>query len=264
MRINLRRNSPLILSIAGLAGLVTTVIFAFKEAPKAVEALKEQEEESVYEPTVVEKAMVVAPICWKTIAAGTATAFCILFSNYISRKQQAALFGAAMLSNQMLEKFKRHMTKEQIREVEADIAVEEYENAKACGGIPFSQHYNPNDLSMLEDRLFYDAYTGEWFYSTELSVKERLYEFQRSFAIDSKIGINDYTDALGITTNESRKKFELYGFNSWMFLDDGRMPWIDILLKDDVIDDCETGGPIHYTVIYFDEEPLFDYLRYGK
>lgn len=264
MRINLRRNSPLILSIGGLVGLVATVIFTFNDAPKAVKALEEQKEDSVYEPTLVEKAMVVAPICWKSIVAGSATAFCILFSNYISRKQQAALFGAAMFSSQMLERFKKHMPKEQLEEVETKIAKEDYLNATAIKEIVRTQNIDPNDLDMLKEKLFYDIYTGEWFYSTEAAVKENLYQFQRSFAIDSKIGINDYTDILGITTNENKKKFAMYGFNSWMFFDDGRLPWIDIILKDDIIDDYETGGPIHYTAIYLDEEPIFDYMRYDK
>ena len=257
----IKKNSPLLLSIAGVAGLITTMIFTYKDAPKAKAALEKQEEESVYEPTIVEKAMVVAPICWKEIVAGSATAFCILFSNYISRKQQAALFGAAMLSSQMLEKFKKQLNPEQLEEVEKKIAEESYETKVKKDGmiVPSLVTGNP-DLDAITDRLFYDNYTGEWFYSSEYVVKDRLYQFQRSFAIDSKAGVNDYCEIMGIPQKE---EYQMYGFNSWMFLDNGSMPWIDFVLKDEHFTNDE-GELIRYTVIYMDEPPIFDYARYGK
>ena len=247
MKINLKRNSPLILSIAGLAGLVTTVIFAFKEAPKAVEALKEQEEESVYEPTVVEKAWVIVPTCWKTIVAGSATAFCILFSNYISRKQQAALFGAAMFSNQMLEKFKKNLTSEQLEKVESKMAESDYHEQEISGMIPEEGC-----------ELYYESYSDKWFYATPRTIIEAQYHFNRNFTIGETRSILEYFDFLGIKLDKKeRDYYSQYGFNADEFWDGGLKPWIDFIESDKELED---GTKYH--ALYFAWEPTFDYENY--
>lgn len=246
---NIKRNSPLFLSIAGVAGLITTIIFTYKDAPKAKEALEKQEEESVYEPSIVEKAMVVAPICWREIVAGSATAFCILFSNYISRKQQAALFGAAMISNQMLEKFKKQLTPEQLEEVECKMAEKSYKEQ--------NMEYITHDAG---EELYHETYCDKWFYSNPRDVLAAQYHFNRNFTIGQARSILEYFDFLGIElTKEERSYWAAYGYNVDEFFDGGLMPWIDFEDRDAYL---ENGTKYHKIGLTWD--PTFDYEHYRE
>ena len=89
------KHSPEILTVMGIGGMVTSVIFAVKATPKAMRLIEEKkQEEEVDELSKKE----VVNTCWKcyipTAAIALTSAGCIIFANSIHTKRHAALAAA--------------------------------------------------------------------------------------------------------------------------------------------------------------------------
>ena len=240
-----KKNSSLALSLAAVGGLVTTIIFAIKETPKAIRDMDDFKSEAVYPPTAYEKAMIMVPAYKKTIISGAATAFCILFSNHISRKQTAGMFAAALASSQMLEKLKASLTKEELDEAESRMAQDDYDEQKPEKQEPFE-----------EKELFYEAFADKFFWSTDKDVISAAYHFNRNFALGGTRCVNEWLEFLGLKPEE---RFKMYGFNSTEFLEGGLMPWIDFIEREKTLKDGTK-----YKEISFQWDPIFDFENYDR
>lgn len=129
-----KRNSPNILVGVGISAMLATVITAVKATPKAVELIKETEEEKGEKLTPKE----VIKTTWKlyilptaTFAAGTA---CIIGSSVENTKRNAALATACSLSETALktyqEKVIETLGEEKEKEIRNEAQKEIIENQK--------------------------------------------------------------------------------------------------------------------------------------
>lgn len=102
----LKKASPTILTIISVGGVVATAILSAKAAPKAVKLVEEgKKKEDLTDISKVELVAVNIKYGWKpfipAIATAAGTIVCILGSNILNKKQQAALTSAyIMLENQ--------------------------------------------------------------------------------------------------------------------------------------------------------------------
>ena len=95
------KNAPTILTAVGVAGVVFTAVSTGKASIKARKALDEMPEDA----DIKEKAKVVAPIMAKPFLLGAATIFCILASDRIHAKRNAAIAACYTLSSRALEEY---------------------------------------------------------------------------------------------------------------------------------------------------------------
>ena len=69
----IKKNAPTILTCIGAAGVVTTTVMAVKATPKALEILKDAEEEKGEKLTKWEKINVAGPVYIPAVITGAAT-----------------------------------------------------------------------------------------------------------------------------------------------------------------------------------------------
>lgn len=92
--------SSTILTCIGAAGVVLTAILTAKASPKAVQILKEAEEEKGEKLSKWEAVKEAAPVYVPAIVSGALTIACIFSANILNKRQQAALTSAyALLDN---------------------------------------------------------------------------------------------------------------------------------------------------------------------
>lgn len=101
----IKRNMPTILSIGAAVGVVVSNILTNKASIKATLKVDEIEKKKHRELTFIEEVKVVAPIYAPSIVVGAATIGCIFESNFLNKKQLAALAGAMSI---LQANFKRY------------------------------------------------------------------------------------------------------------------------------------------------------------
>ncbi len=225
-----RKVAPVVLAGLGAIGVVATAVAAAKAAPKAeirIMADSERNHDGDPDAYTMKEAVVSA---WKfyipTAIIGTATITCIVASNLLTRKQQAALVGAyAMASNQLKEY--RSKAKELYGE-DADKKISDAIVAEKAKDITL---YSPGlltntslDFAGLNDpekqRTFYDHISGRYFESTISRVLQAEYHLNRNFVLGGGVCVNDFYDFLGID------RIEEGGILGWTGVD-GDIYWVD-------------------------------------
>ena len=116
-------NSSTILTCVGAIGVIATTVMAVKATPKAVEILREAEDEKGEALTKLEVVNVAGPLYIPTVLAGISTIACIFGANVLNKRNQASLMSAyALLDNS----YKEYMKKtEELYGDEADSRVKE-------------------------------------------------------------------------------------------------------------------------------------------
>lgn len=213
-------------------GVGATAFSAAKQTPKALRLLEEAEEEHSQPLSLFEKAKVMAPAYISTAIIAGGTIFCIGCGHRISVKNQLTLASSLAFISSKYEKLKdtveENFSEEALKEMEHKIAEKNYDERKVEKG-KIRDHK--------KKILYYEAFSGRYFWSTELDVLDAMYKFNRNFQIaGGERSIAEFFDFLGLKHNE---KYEAWGFSADMFLEDGLMPWIDFYSppkKDDSID----------------------------
>ena len=173
------KNLPTILTVSGVIGLGITVAITWTQAPKAKEIIKAKKQQyadtapddneakrQVIFETVKEAAPVVAPII---ISAG-ATAACIIGSDKLHLKREAALTGLYVAASETLRDFKES-AKENLDKKDYE-KVEEGANSKR---VDRAIAANPDILTktmMPGQFLFLDGPTNELFVSNKDRVEK--------------------------------------------------------------------------------------------
>lgn len=99
-------HSPTILTVCGIAGFVSTTVYVAKTAPVVKERLEERKEElNVDKLEPLEIVRTAAPFYAPAIALGGTSIACVIFSNHINAKRNAALAGAYSLSEHTLREY---------------------------------------------------------------------------------------------------------------------------------------------------------------
>lgn len=200
----IKKNSPAILTGMSIAGVVSTTVLAVRATPIAMEILDEYEEDL----PILDKVKVAwkpyAPAC----AMGVVTIGCIVGSQSIQQKRQAAIAGVYSLTDRTLKQYQEKVI-EQFGETKAKIIDDEVMKEKL--------KERPVRDTFIEDTglggtLCYDAMSGRYFYSDIESIKKGINELNRILLTDINmfVTLNDAYEVLGL---ESTRMGDLVGWH---------------------------------------------------
>lgn len=200
----LNKNSPTILTGLAVGGVVTTVIFAVKTTPKAIDILEEakdqkfplDESEDDTQETISKKEII--QLTWKlyipTIFMGAATIACIIGSNSINRRRNAALASVYGLTEAAFREYKDKVVETIGKNKELKVR-DEINHDKI----------NQNPVSKSEviftgkgDVLCYDSYSGRYFKSDIEKIRQSINDLNQERLSSMWISLNDLYYALGL------------------------------------------------------------------
>lgn len=209
-----KASAPTILSVIGVVGVAATAIAAVRETPKALELLKEAEEEKGDALTKLEIIKTAGPCYVPSVLIGASTIACIFGANFLNGRQQAALTSAYIFLDQSYKEYK-----EKVKELFGEKADEEVQEAIV------QDKYEESDLVPKgETLLFYEEHYGEFFERTMLEVQDAEYLLNRKLAIEGEASLNDFFAFLGLPEN---KIGDALGWSQHLICDFAHPAWID-------------------------------------
>lgn len=224
----IKRNMPTILSIGAAVGVVVSNILTNKASIKATLKVDEIEKKKHRELTFIEEVKVVAPIYSPSIVVGAATIGCIFGSNFLNKKQLAALAGAMSILQANFKRYRTEVVNEVGKEKEENIWKASRPNGESLYKTVSEQESKFVDTTGLT--FFIDSLTDEGFYTDKATVESAILKLNR------KLQMNPNQT---VTLNEFRNDLDLHATNfgnivGWSKIDvdeyDTTDPWIDIQL----------------------------------
>lgn len=224
----IKRNMPTILSMGAAVGVVVSNILTNKASIKATLKVDEIEKKKHRELTFIEEVKVVAPIYAPSIVVGAATIGCIFGSNFLNKKQLAALAGAMSILQANFKRYRTEVVNEVGKEKEENIWKASRPNGESLYKIVSEQESKFVDTTGLT--FFIDSLTDEGFYTDKATVESAILKLNR------KLQMNPNQT---VTLNEFRNDLDLHPTNfgnivGWSKIDvdeyDTVDPWIDIQL----------------------------------
>lgn len=224
----IKRNMPTILSIGAAIGVVVSNVLTNKASIKATLKIDEVEKKKHRELTFVEEVKVVAPIYAPSIVVGAATIGCIFGSNFLNKKQLAALAGAMSILQANFKRYRTEVVNEVGKEKEENIWKASRPNNESLYKTVSEQESKFVDTTGLA--FFIDSLTDEGFYTDKATVESAILKLNR------KLQMNPNQT---VTLNEFRNDLDLHPTNfgnivGWSKIDvdeyDTTDPWIDIQL----------------------------------
>ena len=224
----IKRNMPTILSIGAAVGVVVSNILTNKASIKATLKVDEIEKKKHRDLTFIEEVKVVAPIYAPSIVVGAATIGCIFESNFLNKKQLAALAGAMSILQANFKRYRAGVVNEVGEKKEENIWKASRPNGESLYKTVSEQESKFVDTTGLT--FFIDSLTDEGFYTDKATVESAILKLNR------KLQMNPNQT---VTLNEFRNDLDLHPTNfgnivGWSKIDvdeyDTTDPWIDIQL----------------------------------
>lgn len=224
----IKRNMPTILSIGAAVGVVVSNILTNKASIQATLKVDEIEKKKHRELTFIEEVKVVAPIYAPSIVVGAATIGCIFGSNFLNKKQLAALAGAMSILQANFKRYRAGVVNEVGEKKEENIWKASRPNGESLYKTVSEQESKFVDTTGLT--FFIDSLTDEGFYTDKSTVESAILKLNR------KLQMNPNQT---VTLNEFRNDLDLHPTNfgnivGWSKIDvdeyDTTDPWIDIQL----------------------------------
>lgn len=241
----INRNASTILTCVGGVGVVATTVMAVKATPKVLTILKEAEEEKGQELTRVEKIVVAAPSYIPAALTGAATIACIVGANILNKKQQAGLASAYAMLDVSYKEYRKKV--DELYGENADAHVRE-EISK--------DKYKEKDIPKVEGKqLFFDEFSGRFFYSTIEKVQQAEYLVNRDLVMQYYSTLNDYYGYLGIPHVDGGHDI---GWSTTMNEQAYWQEWVDFSNEKTITDD----GDVYYIIRMF-QEPMVGFEDFG-
>lgn len=221
----IKKNMPTILSIGAAIGVVVSNVLTNKASIKATLKIDEVEKKKHRELTFIEEVKVAAPIYAPSIVVGAATIGCIFGSNFLNKKQLAALAGAMSI---LQANFKRYR-----EEVVHEVGKEKEEDIWKASRTPITKTVSEKESRFADTTgltFFIDSLTDEGFYTDKATVESAILKLNRKLALSPN---------QTVTLNQFRNDLELHPTNfgnivGWSKIDmdenDKTDEWIDIQL----------------------------------
>lgn len=240
----IKRNSSTILTCAGAAGVVGSVVLAVKATPKALALLEEAKVEKGEDLTKIEMVKVAGPAYIPTIAVAAGTLACIFGANALNKRQQAALMSAYALIDGSYKEYKGKVDElygeEANKRVKEEIAKDKYEEA---------------DIQTVEDEdLYYDEYSGRYFNATKFTVQQAEYRINRDIQTQGYATLNDLYAYLDIEPIDGGDEL---GWSEGGNYERYWQSWLDFNHHHVVMDDG-----LECCILSMFEEPYLDYAEY--
>ena len=201
------KNSPTILTAFAVGGLVSTVIFAVRATAKAVQLIDEEyatrpiEEAGVIEPVLLTKLEIIQ-VTWRVYipaaCMGAATVACIIGSNSINQRRNAALATVYGLTDAAFREYKDKVAetigKHKELKVRDDISADKVKN-------------NPPGTNEVVftgkgEVLCYDSLSGRYFKSDIEQIRRAINDLNKEFLTDMWMSVNDLYYALGLASTK--------------------------------------------------------------
>lgn len=184
-----------LLTTGEIAGFVTTVVLACNSTTK----LEQLKQEGKVGDTPKEVAKTYAFLYWPPVVTGLATAGLIGYSNNKFAKNIEATSAALTLTNAAYSRLQTAM-----QNTVGDKKAKEVNTEADKIGMKDI----PTDNSLIEktgfgETLFYDAWSGRYFFSTKQAVEDAFNEENRLLLIDGYVSLNTLYELLKINTCES-------------------------------------------------------------
>lgn len=207
------KHSPGILTGIGIAGMISTTIFAVRATPKALKLIDQKmEEDNVDELTPVETIKVAWKCYIPAVITGVTSTACLIGASSVNAKRNAALATAYTLSETALKEYKDKVI-ETIGEKKEKIIREKIDQ----------DHLDQKPLSksnvIFTDKgntLCFDYHSGRYFKSDIDHIKRARNELNRRLVGNGYVSLNDFYDELDL--EHTKMGYEL----GWD-LDDGNV-----------------------------------------
>lgn len=199
-----KKNTPTIMMVAGVSGMLGAMMFVAKETPAANEKLQDAlveknggyigDVEPEQELTSYEKVKAIAPIYWPAAATFATSAALIIFANSLNLKRQAALMAAAELSEVALRDWKQK-TFEMVDEATAEKIQSGVYKEQADRAIEREEKVYDTRQG---NRLCMDSITGRLFYSDPQAIRDAVNYLNALLLEEGVACYNDFCDYLNL------------------------------------------------------------------
>lgn len=200
VRTSLSRHSPAILMGIGIAGMVTTTVVAVKATPKALRLIEEKKQELEVESLTPVETVKAAWKCYIPAAVtGAVSVACLIGSNSVNTKRNAALATAYKLSETAFSEY-RDSVVEVIGE-KKEKTVRDKVSEKELKANPI----NKTDIIVTGKgkTLFFDPLSHRYFYSSIEKIRRAeniLNKEINTDPFDAGRTVNDFYEEIGIPT----------------------------------------------------------------
>ena len=192
------KNAPAILTGIGIAGMVTTTVLAVKATPKAIDLLKEAEEEKGEKLTPVETVKAAGKCYIPAAVSGVAATACFIGSHSIHAKRNAALATVCQISATALNEFKEK-TFEVVDEETAKTIREKVTKEKVEKNPPKEKEIATPVITEPIVYLCYDSGGNQYFRSNQDAIEKAINRLNsRMNNREYYVSLNDLYYELGI------------------------------------------------------------------
>ncbi len=200
------KQSPIILTVAGVGGVVATTVMAVKatvEAEKLIEQKKVELDLEIDEKLTIEETV---KTCWRTylpvgISAGLTIA-AIIGSSAINEKRKAAMAGLYAISETALKEY-QEKNLETIGE-KKEQSVRDAVNADKVKRT--ENNISPEQLSLASlsqgKVLVHEVMSGRYFLSSVQDLKAAMNDLNSQLIYDMCASLNEFYDLIGLDRNE--------------------------------------------------------------
>lgn len=196
------KNSPVILTSIGVAGVFTTAGMAIAATPGAMADIEDIQAKNKGKVTKVQWAKVIAKRYWPAALMGVATSSAIIGANDINVRRNAALASAFAIAQDTLKDYQKKVVenigKSKEEKVQGDIAQDKL-NKNPTAGQTIIMTGNGNFL-------FMDSLSGRYFRSDVEAVRQLQNNFNYTLMHEMYRTLNDLYDDLGIERMELGKQ----------------------------------------------------------
>ena len=198
-----RKHSPEILTGIGIAGMLSTTVFAVRATPKALMLIEEKKREKKFAGEQPELTKVeVIKAAWRpyipAAVTGVASVACLVGASSVNARRNAALAAAYALSETTLADYKEKVVKtlgeKKALEVKDAIAKDKIENDPV----------GRKEIVITDkgETLFYESLSGRYFKSDYEAIRSAVNTLNEQLLLDEYISLNEFYEAIGLDSIE--------------------------------------------------------------
>lgn len=237
------KHGPEILTGIGIAGMVTTVIFAVRATPKALDLIEAKKEEEGVDELSAKETVKAAWKCYiPTAATGVVSIACLVGASATNVKRNAALATAYAISETAFADYREKVIETIGKDQEK--VVREKVDKKKIDNDPVSK--SEVIIASQGDTLCYDAISGRYFKSDLERIKRAENVLNKRMMDEMYISLNEFYDELDLDHTQIGDEL---GWN----LDAGL---IDLYFTSQITDDGRPCIVVNYSVA-----PKYDYYK---
>lgn len=236
------KHEGVILTVGAIGGTLAAVYFAAKDSPKLIAKLDELNERGA---TNFEKVKEVAPIVARTAIATGVSVGCTLAKDKYTSNIIQTLTNACQIKAIAEGEYKKKTA-----EIAGEETARKIDEAVSLGHA--TKSYSSGAIDHVLDtghgsNLFYDDWSGTWFYSDINFIKKCVNDLNYQLMHDMSVSLNEFYGYLDLP-NAGGKHAERSGWH----VDDGQIE-VEYYAQ---LDDCDQA----YTVLSFRNEPRPNYF----